>query len=66
MDYMDFPIPRLSVVKTGGGYYRVEIHGRDSIQDNQTFAIMDIGRGPTKENALEQAQKWFKSIEDRT
>ena len=66
MDYMDFPVPKLAIVKTIGGYYRVEIHGRDSLQDNMKFSLMDIGRGPTKKDALKQAQKWFGLMEDRT
>lgn len=65
-EYMNFPKPSLSVVKTVGGFFRVEVHGVDSLQDGQTYAVMDIGRGPTKEAALEDAMQWFAGIQDRT
>lgn len=65
-NYMDFPQPRLAIVETVGGYFRVEIHGLDALQNNDRYAMMDIGRGPTKEAALEQARAWFAGIKDRT
>lgn len=65
-EYMDFPQPRLRVVKTVGGFFRVYIHGPDSLQDNETFAVLDIGRGPTKEAAIAQAQEWFDRMADET
>lgn len=64
--YLNFTKPSLSVVKTVGGFFRVEVHGVDSLQDGQTYAVMDIGRGPTKEAALEDARQWFAGIQDRT
>ena len=64
--YMDYPQPRLSIVETIGGYFRVEVHGKDSVQNNLMYAVMDIGRGPTKEAALQQAREWFDSMVDRT
>lgn len=65
-DYMDFPQPRLRLLKTIGGYFRVEVHGPDNLQDNIGCAVMDIGRGPTKEAALQQAREWFNSLKDDT
>lgn len=65
-DYMDYPQPMLSIVKTIGGYFRVEVHGEDSLQDNRRYALMDIGRGATKEEAIQQAKEWFDSMDDRT
>lgn len=65
-DYMNFPQPALRVIKTVGGYFRVYIQGKDDLQDNLVYAVMDIGRGPTKDAALEQARAWFESMEDDT
>lgn len=58
-DYMDFPQPRINVHETIGGFFRVELHGPDSLRDNQAYFVADIGRGPTKEAALTQAREWF-------
>lgn len=65
-DYMKFKLPSLRVVETMGGYFRVMIHGPDLVRDGNAYAQMDIGRGPTKEAALEQARQWFDGIEDDT
>ena len=63
---MNFPQPRLSVCKTIGNFFRVQIYGPDWLQENKAFAIMDIGRGATKEEAIAQAEEWFKSMADDT
>lgn len=65
-DYMNFPQPALRIVKTVGGYFRVYIQGKDDLQDNLAYAVMDIGRGPTKDSALAQARTWFEMMEDNT
>lgn len=57
-----FRAPRLDVAETVGGYWRVRVHGEDDLQDGGRFAMMDIGRGKTKAQALAQAQEWFASI----
>lgn len=64
--YMNFPQPNLSVVETVGGFFRVEIHGPDMLRCNAVYAAMDIGRGPTKEEAIKQAREWLAGMKDRT
>lgn len=61
-DYMDFHQPSLQIVETMGGYYRVMVRGPDLIRNNMMYAAMDIGRGPTKEAAMEQARQWFAQL----
>ena len=68
MNYQDYTAPRIAVVKTLGGYYRVYVHGPDNLQsqtDRPRYCEMDIGRGHTKEEALKAAEAWFSFIEDR-
>jgi len=63
-DYMNYPQPKLRLVKTVGNFFRVYVHGPDDLQDNERAAVMDIGRGPTREAAFKQAREWFASMED--
>ena len=61
-----FPQPKLRVIHTVGNYWRVEIHGQDYLRDGpRNYAVMDIGRGATKAEALEQARAWFSTMEDK-
>lgn len=64
--YMDFKRPSLRVVNTMGGFFRVIVFGPDLNRNNQFYSEMDIGRGPTKQEAIDQAKEWFDSMKDET
>jgi len=61
--------PSIRIVKTLGGFYRVILHGPDNLQsqrDKPRCFEADIGSSWDKQMALNQARKWFDSIEDDT
>jgi len=65
-EYMQFTQPSLRVVETIGGYFRVIVFGPDLNRDNQFYSEMDIGRGSSKQDAIDQAKKWFEHMKDET
>lgn len=59
--------PKLRLLQTVGGFYRVEIHGEDDLRDPpRNYAVMNIGMAWTAVEALAQAQAWFAGLIDDT
>jgi hypothetical protein len=62
----DWGLPRLEVHVNMGGYYRVIAHGRDDLRDGDAnYAVLELGRGATKEEALAEADAWFAGMRGR-
>ena len=60
-------LPKLRLIQTVGGFYRVEIHGEDDLRDPpRNYAVMNIGMAWTATEALQQAQAWFAGLSDET
>lgn len=64
-----YEAPVLRLVKTVGGYYRVEVSGPDQLQDQRDRPrcfVSDIARAPTREAVLRMAREWFDRMRDES
>ncbi len=59
--------PKLRLVATVGGFYRVEIHGQDDLRDGpRNYSVMNIAYAWSRTDALQQAKDWFAGLIDET